>query len=236
VQRNFLYKAKKGHYLCAIFILLFFIFIKNDNNIMRISISLLVIVIFLSSSCKNEPTNTPSATALKQMAEGIDTLTGKPIMAENPWKNNACALITDAELAKTFGIADPVKDVNTNTLPDQSFCLRKWNKLDWKERESSNDNPNNASNSPYNRVVIKVVNYFRDNLAQTAFETLKKEEASEIEEVAGVGEAAIWNNANTTLTIKKKSYALMITVNHTDVQHDNLVKAKELAALALVKM
>jgi hypothetical protein len=203
---------------------------------MRILLSFVAVAIFIGTSCKNEPKHTPSATALKQMAEGIDTLTGRPIMADNPWKNNACALISDADMTKLFGIADPAKEVNTRSLPDESFCLRKWNKADWKERGSANDNPANKPVDVNNRLVIKVVNYFRDNLAVSEFETLKKNEGSEGEVVEGIGEGAFWNNNNTTLTIKKKSFSVMLTVNHTDVPHDNLAKAKEVAAIVLAKM
>jgi hypothetical protein len=209
---------------------------KNGCNIMRILLTLLLVFTFICFSCKNEQKNTPSATALKQMAEGIDTLTGQPIMAENPWKNNACALVTDAELAKLFGIADPAKDVNTRTLPDQSFCLRKWNKPDWKERGTANDIPNNKQVDVYNRMVIKVVNFYRDNLAVSEFETLKKNEAAEGEVITDLGDGAFWNNSNTTLTIKKKTFTINLTVNVMDVPHDNLAKAREVAAIVLSKI
>jgi hypothetical protein len=209
---------------------------KNGCNIMRILLTFLLVFSFICFSCKNEPKHTPSPTALKQMAEGIDTLTGQPIMAENPWKNNACALVTDAEMTKLFGIADPAKDVNTRTLPDQSFCLRKWNKPDWKERGSANDNPNNKQVDVYNRLVIKVVNFYRDNLAASEFESIKKNEATEGEVITDLGEGAFWNNNNTTLTIKKKSFTINLTVNHTDVPHDNLAKAREVAAIVLPKL
>ena len=136
-----------------------------------------------------------------------------------------------------FGV-DPKADVlNSRTLPDEAFCLRTWNKPDWKERESNNEKAGATYLEPHNRLIIKVFNYHTDQTSVLQFEMLKRDHRNTYEEdVPGLGDGALWSTSTLTLLVKKGHLVLSVSLEHTDVPHDNLVMAKRVAEIALQKM
>ena len=56
------------------------------------------------------------------------------------------------------------------------------------------------------------------------------------ESVTGLGDDALWGTTTVTLLVKKNHFVLSITLDCMDKPHDNLAKAKEVAALALQKL
>lgn len=155
----------------------------------------------------------------------------------NLWKNHGCELITDAELVQLFGV-NPKEDVlNSRTLPDQAFCLRTWNKPDWKERENNNEKEGAPWYDPQNRLVVQVFGYVTNEQGKLQLEQLRRDRRNTYEEdVPGLGDDALWSTNTETLLVRKGHLVLSIALNAVDTPHDNLVKAKELAAIALKKM
>lgn len=180
--------------------------------------------------------------ARKQAAEARvkakqDSVTWAGYRAAN-WRNHGCELINDAEAADLFGI-DPKRDVlNTRTLPDQAFCLRTWNKPDWKERESANEKENASGYlDPQNSLIVQVFNYGTDEHARLQFDMLKRDRRDTYEEdLPEIGEGALWSTSTVTLLVKKGHSVLSIALNCMDTPHDNLAKAVEVAEVALKKM
>lgn len=155
----------------------------------------------------------------------------------NNWKNHGCELITDAELQTLFDV-DQNRDVlNTRTLSDQAFCLRTWNKPDWKERESNNEKEGTVWLDPQNRLVIQVFGYTKNLHGKEQFDRLLRDRRDTYEEdVSGLGDGAIWSTTTVTLLVRKGHLVLSIALNYLDNPHDNLQKAKEIASIALKKM
>jgi hypothetical protein len=153
------------------------------------------------------------------------------------WKGYGCELVTDAEVVKMFAFDPAAATLNARTLPDQIFCLRTWNKPDWKERENSNEKEGATWLNPQNRLVVRLLDYGSDEHARVQLATLRRDRRSTYEEdVVGIGDDAVWSTSTVTLLAKKSQFMLYITLEHTDQSHDNLLKAKEIAALALAKL
>jgi hypothetical protein len=155
----------------------------------------------------------------------------------NEWKGQGCELVSEADLVRIMGVR-PYEDVlNSRSLPDDVFCLRTWKKPDWMQRESNNEKSGAAYLSPHNRLVVNVVNYRSLDEASHRFEVLLKERRSDFEEeVEGLGYPAVWSTSTTTLVAKKDSFFLQVALEHMDTPHDNLAKAKGLAAIALKRI
>jgi hypothetical protein len=156
---------------------------------------------------------------------------------ENLWKNRACDLISDAEIATLYQV-DIKRDVlNARTLPDQAFCLRTWNKPDWKERESNNEKEGANWLDPQNSFILQVFSYGTNQQAKLQFASLRRDRHDTYEEeVSGLGDEALWSTSTVTLLVRKGHLVLNIAANMVDNPHDNLAKAKEAASLALPKM
>lgn len=187
---------------------------------------------FFLTACHSD--NTPAQPTLPL---NIDTLTGAPVGLPNPWKNAGCQLVTDAEVIQLFNI-DPKRDaLNTRTLPDQGFCLRSWYRPDWKERESANEKPGAAYQEFKNTLVTQVLDYGTEVTSRQQFEMVRRDQRNTFEEeVASLGDGALWSTSTTSLMVKKGHLVVKITLDHQDKPHDNLVMAKEVAKLALQKM
>jgi len=154
-----------------------------------------------------------------------------------PWKNNGCELVTDAEVESLFAIDRREDVLNTQTLPDKSFCLRSWNKSDWKERESNNEKPDVPYQEPRNTLVIQVLDYTSAEIADAQFNMLKRDRRDIYpEDVDGIGDEALWSNSTTTLVVKHGHLVLNVTLEHQDNPHDNLPMARKVAEVALRKM
>jgi len=189
---------------------------------------------FFLSACDREARKQAAEAAAKAAKDSVDWAAYRTVN----WKNHGCELINDAEVAELFGI-DPKGDVlNTRTLPDQAFCLRTWNKPDWKERESANEKDNATGYlDPQNSLIVQVFSYGTDEHARLQFEMLKRDRRDTYDEdVDKLGEGALWSNTTVTLLVKKGHSVLSIALNCMDTPHDNLAKAVEVAEVALKKM
>lgn len=196
---------------------------------MRSIIAIATAAALAAAACKSDSKNTDTPVTPSTVV--IDTATGAPKRAENPWEDDACALLPDADFQQIFG-ADPSKDANKRSISGSSFCLWTWHKTDWKERGASNDR--GATNLNYDNILsVKIVNFGTedDARAQAALQRPVK-----AEEVSDLGSPAFWVNWDKQLFVQKGPFLLNITLDWADVPHDNLEKAKAVAAVALKKM
>lgn len=153
------------------------------------------------------------------------------------WKNYGCDLITDAEVAQVFNFNADASTLNSRSLPDQVFCLRTWQKPDWKERESNNEKEGATYLNPSNRLVVQLFDYTSDVHSTQQMQMLRRDRRSTYEEdVKGIGDDAVWSTSTLTLLVKKDKNVINIALEHEDKPHDNLAKAKEVAALILKKL
>ena len=199
----------------------------------RFAVAALVLLL-LFCSCDQQVRKQAAEAAAKAAKDSIEWATYR----STNWKNHGCELVNDSEIAELFGM-DPRRDVlNTRTLPDQAFCLRTWNKPDWKERESANEKETGTGFlEPQNRLILQVFSYGTDEHARLQFEMLKRDRRNTYEEdVPELGEGALWSTSTVTLLVKKRHSVLSIALNCMDTPHDNLAKAVEVAEVALRKM
>lgn len=153
------------------------------------------------------------------------------------WKNHGCDLVTNAEVEALFAFNGKDATLNARPLPNQAFCLRTWNKPDWKERETNNEKEGAAWLNPQNRLVVQLFDYTSEEHAKLQIESLRRDRRSTYEEdVPGLADDALWSTSTVTLLVRKGQFVLNIALEVNDVPHDNLVKAKEVAALALKKL
>jgi len=153
------------------------------------------------------------------------------------WKNYGCDLITDAEVAQIFHFNADSSTLNSRSLPDQVFCLRTWQKPDWKERESNNEKEGATYLNPSNRLVVQLFDYTSDVHSTQQMAMLRRDRRGTYEEdVKGLGDDAVWSTSTLTLLVKKDKNVINIALEHEDKPHDNLAKAKEVAAFILKKL
>lgn len=203
--------------------------IFHPKSVVLVVITLLAWLILSCGS--NDPAPAPPA------AMTIDTATGAPAALPNPWKNAGCALVTDAEVLELFDVDAKRDGFNARTLPDQGFCLRYWMKPDWKEIESANEKPGATYREFKNTLVMQVLDYKREFVARQQFDLLRNEQRKMYEEdVAGLGDDALWSTSTTSLVVKKGHLFIKITLDYTEHPHDNLEPAKRVAQKALQKM
>lgn len=189
------------------------------------------VVFLLATGCKQDSPATTSQTNTLT----VDTAALREYR-QNNWKNHGCDLITDAEIQQLFGIDPTEATLNSRSLPDQAFCLHNWNKPDWKERENNNETSDNYLQSR-NSLIVQVFSYGTNEHSRQQFDMLKRDRRDTYEEtVAGLGDDALWGTTTVTLLVKKNHFVLSITLDCMDKPHDNLAKAKEVAALALQKL
>lgn len=212
------------------------IFNQKSSSAMRLVPFLFLFVFVLTSACNQQAPEQPAVPRDPNQAVP-DTSASASVPRENLWKNRGCELVTDSDMQQLFGV-EPSRDVlNSRTLPDQAFCLRTWNKIDWKERENSNEKEGSSWLDPQNSLVVQVFGYTTNEHAKQQIGMLKRDRRNTYEEdVAGTGDEAIWSTNTVTLLVRKGHMVLSIALNHVDNPHDNLAKAKEVAAVALKKM
>ncbi len=201
---------------------------------LRFTLLLIPIVFLLSiatgckqdSSASNAQANTPQ----------VDTAAIAQFR-QNNWKNHGCDLITEAEMIQLFHIDPKAVSLNARSLPDQAFCLHTWNRPDWKERENNNEKSGNTFQQTRNSMVVQVFSYGTNVHSSQQFEMLKRDRRDTYEEtITGLGDDALWGTTTVTLLVKKNHFVLSITLDAMDNPHDNLPKAKEIAAIALQKL
>lgn len=187
------------------------------------------LVLLLWTSCQQEvPKETgPSAAELALWAK----------YKSEAWKDHGCELVTDAEIEALFAFDGKEATLNARSLPNQAFCLRTWNKPDWKERETNNEKEGASWLNPQNRLVVQLFDYTSEEHAKQQIENLRRDRRSTYEEdVQGLGDTALWSTNTVTLLVKKGQFVLNIALEISDVPHENLAKAKDVAALALKKL
>ncbi|MCB9305147.1 MAG: hypothetical protein H6565_00990 [Lewinellaceae bacterium] len=196
--------------------------------------ALVAVMSLLLISCDQEAKRQAAEAAAKALRDSINWANYRAVS----WRNHGCDVVTDGEVAALFGI-DPKQDVlNTRTLPDQAFCLRTWNKPDWKERESANEKEGATTYlDPQNSLIIQVFNYGTEEHARQQIDMLKRDRRDTYDEdVNDVGDDALWSNTTVTLLVRKGHSVLSIALNCMDTPHDNLARAVDVAAVALKKM
>lgn len=201
---------------------------------LRFSAVAIFVILFFSSSCDQEAKKRAAAAAARAAQDSVNWAKYRA----QDWKNYGCELISDADVMALFDV-EPQRDIlNSRTLPDQAFCLRTWNKPDWKERESANEKETaTAYLDPQNSLIVQVFTYPSDEHARLQLESLKRDRRDTYDEdVPDLGEGALWSSTTVTLLVKKGRYILNIALNYKDVPHDNLDMAKEVAKVALQKM
>ncbi len=198
----------------------------------RLLTGLLFSVIFFFSCGQDKPA--PAATTPPLT---IDSITGAPIGQPNPWKNAGCSLVTDAEVIQLFQIDAKKQGFNSRTLPNRGFCLRSWMKPDWKELESANEKPGADYMEFKNTLVTQVLDYGTEVVSKDQFDMVRRDQRNVFpEDVPGLGDDALWSDAQTSLMVKKGHLVLKITLDYAGKPHDNLEPAKQVAQIALKKM
>lgn len=153
------------------------------------------------------------------------------------WKDHGCELMTDAEVEAFFDFDGKATTLNARTLPKQAFCLRTWNKPDWKERETNNEKEGMPWLNPQNRLVVQLFDYDSEVHAQQQIGNLRRDRRNTYEEdVTGIGDEALWSTNTVTLLVRKGQFVLNICLEVHDAPHENLQEAKGLAQLALPKI
>lgn len=205
---------------------------------------ILVFALTLAACQQNAPTNaeapatnanTPPPLLSNGRMAPEDSLRMLPNRPPNPWQSTTCDLLTDAEFYSLFGVEEKRDFANRRSL--DAYCLRAWKKPDWREREvKEQHNPNIASNAE-SALTLQVFDFGKPDIATAQFNEYKTNKKGDYsEEVPGLGDGAVWSDANTTLWIRKGQFGLQIKLDHADQPHDNLSKAIEVAKLALAKM
>jgi hypothetical protein len=88
-----------------------------------------------------------------------------------------------------------------------------------------------------NRLVVQVFGYQTNEQAKLQLGQLRRDRRNTYEEdVPGLGDEALWSTGTVTLLVRKGHLVLSLALNAVDTPHDNLQKARELAAIALKKM
>ncbi len=170
------------------------------------------------------------------IANAADTALWAKYKAEG-WKNHGCELISDAEIEALFAFDGKAATLNARTLPNQAFCLRTWNKPDWKERETNNEKEGATWFNPQNRIVVQLFDYTSEEHAKLQIESLRRDRRTTYEEdVPNLGDDALWSTSTVTLLVRKGQFVVNLTLEVSDVPHENLEKAKSAVALALKKM
>ncbi len=191
--------------------------------------TLSLVVYLLLTACSQENSK-------ESIANAADTALWAKYKTE-AWKNHGCELLSDAEVEALFAFNGKETTLNTRPLPNQAFCLRTWNKPDWKERESNNEKEDATWLNPQNRIVVQLFDYTSEEHAKLQIENLRRDRRNTYEEdVPGLADDGLWSTSTVTLLVRKGQFVLNIALEVSDVPHDNLAKAKEAAALALKKL
>ncbi|MFN0216008.1 MAG: hypothetical protein ACKVT2_17245 [Saprospiraceae bacterium] len=194
----------------------------------RFSLLSLAFLAFLIA-CQQEPSKESGPSA-------AETALWAKYKAE-AWKNHGCELVSDAEMEALFAFNGKEATLNARPLPNQAFCLRTWNKPDWKERETNNEKEGAPWRNPQNRMVLQLFDYTSEEHAKLQIENLRRDRRSTYEEdVANLGDDALWSTNTVTLLVRKGQFVVNIALEISDVPYENLGKAKEVAALALKKL
>jgi len=85
--------------------------------------------------------------------------------------------------------------------------------------------------------VVQLFDYTSDVHSTQQMAMLRRDRRGTYEEdVTGLGDDAVWSSSTLTLLVKKDKNVINIALEHEDKPHDNLAKAKEVAAFILKKL
>ena len=158
-------------------------------------------------------------------------------LKRSDWKDYGCELVTDEEVAQTLSIDLDRDSLKSRTLPDQVFCLRTWNRKDWRTREAHNETAGGLYLNPYGRLVLQMIRYENGEAAQKQLNALRRDRRNTYEkDVPQLGEDALWSSTTVTLLCKKDQYIVSLSLEHADKPGDNLAKAQGLMGLALKRL
>lgn len=201
---------------------------------MRLSFFTALFALLWLASCQHNPK--PAATGNSKPVQPLLDSTGAPVRGANPWADAGCNLLTQEEIVRYFSIDVHRDAYNEHSAAGQGYCLRYWNKPDWASRDNATLKGAQAV-SPRNSIATQIFNYGTAEMARQQYEFNIKNRGDVYEEqVPGLGDGALWSNSTTTLLVWKGHLCLQLTLDWADQPHDNLEKARELAAMALKKM
>jgi hypothetical protein len=205
----------------------------------------LLAVALIVHACQNsgqQPTDgiQPSGTAAAPQGIMSKDSLAKRVYGTNPWINNTCELVTDAEFYALMNVDVKRDFANRFTLDakeNKAYCLRTWKKPDWREREVLEaKNPKLAAN-PESMLAIEVINLLDTAVANAQYaEYLKIKKRGLGEVVPGLGDGALWSDSETLLYFNKGHLNFQVQLNMFDQAHDNLPKAIEVGKLMLQKV
>jgi len=194
----------------------------------RLAQHFLFLALFLAACSQDTP---------KEFATNAAELALWAKYQQEGWKNHGCEIVSDAEVETLFVFNGKEAMLNARTLPNQAFCLRTWNKPDWKERETSNEKEGATWRNPQNRLVVQVFDYTSEEHAKQQIANLRRDRRSTYEtDVAELGDDALWSTNTVTLLVREGQFVVNIALEINDVPIENLESAKAVAALALKKM
>lgn len=201
---------------------------------MRLSFFTALFALLWLASCQHNPK--PAATGNSKPVQPLLDSTGAPVRGANPWADAGCNLLTQEEIVRYFSIDVHRDAYNEHSAAGQGYCLRYWNKPDWASRDNATLKGAQAV-SPRNSIATQIFNYGTAEMARQQYEFNIKNRGDVYEEqVPGLGDGALWSSSTTTLLVWKGHLCLQLTLDWADQPHDNLEKARELAAMALKKM
>ncbi|HNM23778.1 MAG TPA: hypothetical protein PKL15_00055 [Saprospiraceae bacterium] len=201
---------------------------------MRLSFFTALFALLWLASCQHDPK--PAATGNSKPVQTLLDSTGAPVRGANPWADAGCNLLTQEEIVRYFSIDVHRDAYNEHSAAGQGYCLRYWNKPDWASRDNATLKGAQAV-SPRNSIATQIFNYGTAEMARQQYEFNIKNRGDVYEEqVPGLGDGALWSSSTTTLLVWKGHLCLQLTLDWADQPHDNLEKARELAAMALKKM
>jgi hypothetical protein len=156
------------------------------------------------------------------------------VLSFDQWIGQSCDLISDDDLVQILQLNTFDDSLATRSLPNELFCLRTWKKKDWKQREVNNETTGTQYLMTQNRLIVQGQHYGSTESAAQRIAMLRTNRRATYEEdIAGLGDDAIWSTSTVTLLVKKGPVIFQIALEYSDQPHDNLVKAKELAAMIL---
>jgi Ca2+-binding RTX toxin-like protein len=190
--------------------------------------------LFALFACKSDTAQNQSNTASQQDTNFVEKAAPA---TQNDWIGKGCDLVTDAEAKDLFGYEAERDFYSAKTFADRAYCLRKWKKSDWRDREDFNQKNLDKFKSPENNFIINAIYYGSPMAAKNRLDATRTERRKTYEaDVPDLGEGAIWSTENTTLVIIAGSYVVYITVEVDEDKAANLAKAKEAAQIILKKM
>jgi hypothetical protein len=156
------------------------------------------------------------------------------VLPFDQWIGQSCDLISDDDLVQILQLNTFDDSLATRSLPNELFCLRTWKKKDWKQREVNNETTGTQYLMTQNRLIVQGQHYgSAESAAQRLAMLRTNRRATYEEDIAGLGDDAIWSTSTVTLLVKKGPVIFQIALEYSDQPHDNLAKAKELAAMIL---